>query len=190
MKIDQRLFLAIFLLIGLSLGLVAGFLIVFMTGLGRTSTSQGVSETCVKDLVTLMNSMRSYLYSDMIYNIKYTLVLTSNTVIIITVANATNSVDMLNIARTNIETALNATDKIKGDIDIIMNMNISQSEKTMLQNIQTEILTMRASLNSFLNDLKYSINSGRIDPSLVPKSKDLFDQISQSTNKITSFLTS
>ncbi|MGC9148200.1 MAG: hypothetical protein ACP5GI_01985 [Sulfolobales archaeon] len=185
-----------------TLGLIISSLVVgFLIGFATTSLTdlkyifspqdKQIISQC-QDLNTsyqqLSILLRRYIYMGLLYDLRSLVVLVADTRVIVSISNLTSSPELLSIAKINLETAVNLSNRILDNIRTARNLTTSQSEAYILDQIRDRILITRANLENLLSDVNNAINTKSVPPDLAAKSDRLFNSVSQTIDEIVSLL--
>ena len=185
-----------------TLGLIISSLVVgFLIGFATTSLTdlkyifspqdKQIISQC-QDLNTsyqqLTILLRRYIYMGLLYDLRSLAVFVADTRVIVSISNLTSSPELLSIAKINLETAVNLSNRILDNIRTARNLTTSQSEAYILDQIRDRILITRENLENLLSDVNNAINTKTVPPDLVAKSDRLFNSVSQTIDEIVSLL--
>lgn len=171
-------------------GLVVGFAVFYLVPFLRAPGQDQLSSVYYQQLQIVTSTLRGYAYLNMLYNFKDVFIYTANARILITLANITGSVEMLNLAKTNLETAINTTSRIDRDIDLLQALNITQIERNILNQVRNENANIKIDLQTLLNAVSTSINNKSIDPSLPDKAQNILNNVAQRIDRVSTLISS
>jgi len=177
----------------LLVGLVAGFLVTSLTDLRYVFSPQ--ERQLVSQYQQLNQSyqqindlLRRYVYTGLVYDLRTLVILVADVRVMVSIANLTSSPELLQIARINLETAINVSDKILSNIQTVKTLTTSQRESLVLDQIRDKMLVTKVNLENTLSDVNNAISTRNISPDLVSKSDRLFNSVSQTIDEIISYL--
>lgn len=189
-SIGQRSLIIMIVLTSLVVGLVVGIFVTAYTDLKYifSSPPQSTQTQPSNNCTQLSILVRRYVYAGLVYDLKTLLVLITDARVGVTIANLTNSIDMLRIAKIDLETAINVTDKMINDLQVIKTLGASQTESSYLDQIRDNLLTTKVSISYYLSDVNNALANNKVPPDLVDKANNLFNNVSQSIDTITAIL--